>query len=1101
MIGLVSGHDDRRRPPNRDRHPQHAQSQPQPQLHQEVIELHSNSLYNDATRDDLVEGHSLTSQLYQKSLRSFDLTDLILTTDIEGQLHALNRKTGEVIWTTIVNEDQSAIEIQSHGELAHRIRNKHLTTPAKGSSILNTQLESEKDPFMLTSTLLGNTDSNKTQPQSKKHEDAVIWIVEPYGDGVLYQFTKERGLQKLPVSIKEFIMNSPFSINDEFVYTGSRHSSIVKINAMTGMIVESYGDVAHDDEYDDYYHSLDDDGPMLTLGKTVYDLTIHARNDTSWNITYVQWGPNNLHSGLVWENDASRDNLYIQPFHDNSILAMDSDAKMVKWVANLPFTTVNVFDVFKSNEISNKGIGSEENFIVVPHPIDQSSSKSAGPFDSTFIDKTKHGSWFALSESHYPSLVRSAPIAKYITNKKWRDDSVLYNEDLFSIAIKGVHDNSIKDKIDKSDDQFGYGGSRDLAIYNPIQLPATALPGPVPLSRRYPIHGRNGHNAVIPDSAKYYENFPYDMHNEGFNSDTRVPTSTYNSSFLKDFLIRILENVIVAVFCVIIVYLLNKFGIIDLNGITPKKQIAKSQDEDEIDENEDGDFNTSNPKSSEQNKTVKINEEVEILKSDDQIETDVIKKKRKRGSRAGKRNKKLNPTDDSITPTDLDVSTSSIDGNDSEELTIISNSLSITDEILGFGSHGTIVFKGYFENRPVAVKRMLIDFYDVASHEISLLQESDDHSNVIRYFCSQEYNKFLYIALELCNASLEDVIEKKIDLGSIELEHKDILYQIANGVFHLHSLKIVHRDIKPQNILAVVKNTKDSKNDYVRFLISDFGLCKRLEADQSSFRGTTANAAGTSGWRAPELLIDANKHLHELQEDSDKEEDSLANSSIATVVRLTRALDIFSAGCVFYYVLTNGKHPFGDRFSREGEIIKGNYDLKGLDKLQDQVEISDLIRSMIDYDPIKRPDIISVMRHPYFWSVQRKMEFLLKISDRFEIERRDPPSDLLIKFESVSVQVLGKEGWFAKFGPLFLDNLGKYRKYNTHRLMDLLRAIRNKHHHYQDMPEELAKEMGSIVDGGFYRYFQSRFPQLLMAIHGNCRALVGHEEDMAQFYT
>lgn len=54
--------------------------------------------------------------------------------------------------------------------------------------------------------------------------------------------------------------------------------------------------------------------------------------------------------------------------------------------------------------------------------------------------------------------------------------------------------------------------------------------------------------------------------------------------------------------------------------------------------------------------------------------------------------------------------------------------------LLGYGSHGTVVYKGEFDGRQVAVKRLLIDFYDIAFHEVKLLQESDDHPNVVRYF-------------------------------------------------------------------------------------------------------------------------------------------------------------------------------------------------------------------------------------------------------------------------------------------------------------------------------------------------------------------------------
>ena len=56
-----------------------------------------------------------------------------------------------------------------------------------------------------------------------------------------------------------------------------------------------------------------------------------------------------------------------------------------------------------------------------------------------------------------------------------------------------------------------------------------------------------------------------------------------------------------------------------------------------------------------------------------------------------------------------------------------------TDQTLGYGSLGTIVYKGKFEHRNVAIKRMLRPFHDVATKEISALIVSDNHPHVIRH--------------------------------------------------------------------------------------------------------------------------------------------------------------------------------------------------------------------------------------------------------------------------------------------------------------------------------------------------------------------------------
>ena len=64
---------------------------------------------------------------------------------------------------------------------------------------------------------------------------------------------------------------------------------------------------------------------------------------------------------------------------------------------------------------------------------------------------------------------------------------------------------------------------------------------------------------------------------------------------------------------------------------------------------------------------------------------------------------------------------------------------------------------GMFDNRDVAVKRILPECFSFADREVQLLRESDEHPNVIRYFCTERDRQFQYIAIELCAATLQEV--------------------------------------------------------------------------------------------------------------------------------------------------------------------------------------------------------------------------------------------------------------------------------------------------------------------------------------------------------
>ena len=434
------------------------------------------------------------------------------------------------------------------------------------------------------------------------------------------------------------------------------------------------------------------------------------------------------------------------------------------------------------------------------------------------------------------------------------------------------------------------------------------------------------------------------------------------------------------------------------------------------------------------------------------------------------------------------------------------NSLIIhTDKIIGQGSGGTIVFEGSFEGRPVAVKRMLSTYYDLASQEVSFLQQSEDQPNVIKYYCKQEDNHFLYIALQLCQASLFEVWEP--DKAKTEERHLQLsglkhaiqqdmaskLWQLARGLYFLHSLRIIHRDIKPQNILVAFPKPNESNGP--RLLISDFGLGKNLPENVSTLIDPTGNA-GTSGWKAPELISQPKEtESRHSQSQSHNGSESLPNGTTSGV---KRAADIFSLGCLFFWVLTDGIHPFEDENGwqqlRELNIKRDNKKMDVLERWHDAYEPMQLITSMLEHQPENRPTALQVLNHPFFWKPEKRLAFLCDCSDHFEREPRGSWDDSyrgdsadLRRLEDRAEEVIGgasidKCDFLAKLDRSFVDTLGKQRKYSGYRVLDLLRALRNKKNHYEDMPEDVKKRVGPLSEG-YLNFWCNRFPRLLMACH------------------
>jgi len=129
-----------------------------------------------------------------------------------------------------------------------------------------------------------------------------------------------------------------------------------------------------------------------------------------------------------------------------------------------------------------------------------------------------------------------------------------------------------------------------------------------------------------------------------------------------------------------------------------------------------------------------------------------------------------------------------------------------------------------------------------------------------------------------------------------------VLYQITNGLHYIHSQKLVHRDVKPDNILISITTP-------VQMKLSDFGFVKKT-SPQGTF--TQSGLKGTEKWMAPEILKESEKR------------ENLEESASSELPHGTIQSDTFAAGCVFFCFLTRGKHPFGKSIQIQGNILDNN---------------------------------------------------------------------------------------------------------------------------------------------------------------------------------
>ena len=169
---------------------------------------------------------------------------------------------------------------------------------------------------------------------------------------------------------------------------------------------------------------------------------------------------------------------------------------------------------------------------------------------------------------------------------------------------------------------------------------------------------------------------------------------------------------------------------------------------------------------------------------------------------------------------------------------------------LGRGGFGT-VYKGYSrDNTLVAIKKVSKKNRRKASTEavrFHYLKETIVHEHVINVFDVKSFEDSMWIVMEYCDlGDLDDFFRNYSQLIEQDEPKVRLMSQIIRGVVFLHTNDIVHRDIKPPNILI-----KMTAGRHAIAKLGDFGLSKILDPD--SLTSAMSSNVGSLMFKAPEF--------------------------------------------------------------------------------------------------------------------------------------------------------------------------------------------------------------------------------------------------------
>lgn len=232
------------------------------------------------------------------------------------------------------------------------------------------------------------------------------------------------------------------------------------------------------------------------------------------------------------------------------------------------------------------------------------------------------------------------------------------------------------------------------------------------------------------------------------------------------------------------------------------------------------------------------------------------------------------------------------------------------------------------------------------------------HENIIQIKGCENTKNNTYIALEFCNGGnllqYQKYYQKKTKTTLNELYIQKLLRQITSGLEYMHEKKIIHRDIKLENILLnfdkypnmaikgkippKVNYDNISLSDSFTVKIADLGFSKDIEASN-----ITATILGTPINMSPDMV-----------ENYNSKETKNYNTSV----------DLWSLGTITYELLT-GKPAFNGKQYEAifKQIMEGKYSLPS--SLVVSVEIISFINGLLQYYPEKRLNWAQIKSHPF----------------------------------------------------------------------------------------------------------------------------------------